>query len=310
MASNLTQAERLYSKPNDFSQATAQRYSYSFSGADAKTFCFFPQAPHLIRPLDTVHTISVSVHEGKSQVRSLGYRGMKGMTRSVRTIAGSIILTVVNDHPLRALTEQYNTLVGSNGRPPFGWSIDQEMTGVGNHSDQFSFQNRLASLLPPFNILIEFVAEGAPVIKDATNNNVMSGHPDDERDLGRMSNRMLFPGAGILLQGIEIIDEGFIVSVNDIVTEITCSYVARDFKPISANTFSDARTGATLRLDDIAAREQDLMDRIFNTSSAPAASEDFSFGDASSQIEVDEEDPDVDDGQIIRTRQTSVWDGA
>lgn len=288
--SNITQAERLYRQPNDFSQATAQRYNYSFSGADAKTMCFFPQRPDLISPLDTVHTISVSVHEGKSQVRSLGYRGMKGMARGVRTIAGSIILTVVNDHPLRALIDQYNTLLFDSNFAgnPLGWSVDRDETGVGTYANQFAFENRLASLLPPFNILIEFVAEGTPVTKDTTTGTPVRIGPDGNSS-GVENQRLLFPGAGLMLQGIEIIDEGFIVSVNDIVTEITCSFVARDFKPISASTFSNGE-GAPITISDMAAREQELRNRCFGNS--------YTYG----------ADPNIDDGQVIRTQLTSASD--
>lgn len=253
---------------NDYSQATKQQYTYSFSGADAKTLCFFPQRPDLIRPLDTVHTISISVHEGKSQVRSLGYRGMKGMTRSVRTIAGSIILTVVNDHPLRALMDQYIKIVGENGRPPFGWSMDQDETGVGSAVNQFDFNNRLASLMPPFNLLLEFVAESAPATLDMTRNEPTRGSKREKNDPQQgpsgknIGGIHTFPGAAVMLQGIEIIDEGFIVSVNDMVTEITCSYIARDFKPISMNQFHDGISAAAQLVQDQAAVWA-MMERCF-----------------------------------------------
>ena len=81
----LTDAERLYSNKNQFGPVV-KNYSYSFSGADAKSSVFFSQRPDLITRLDTLHTVSVSVHESKAQVRALGYRGTKGLTRSSRTI--------------------------------------------------------------------------------------------------------------------------------------------------------------------------------------------------------------------------------
>lgn len=257
--SNLTAAERLYSQPNAFTEAHPQRYKYSFSGADARVYAFFPQRPDLISALDSVHTISISVHEAKAQARSLGYRGTKGLTRSTRTIAGSMILTVVNDHPLRSLIQQYNTMILESNLESaniLSWSIDQDETGVGHYNDIFSFENRLAALLPPFHLMIQYVAEQAPIIQEyiVPPQDPSQGpiYPSFQTD----NDRLLFPGAGLLLQYIEVIDESIVTSVNDIVSEITLSYIARDFKPIAANTYHDG--GKALTQTEMAIRQYDL----------------------------------------------------
>lgn len=279
MASNIVTAERLYSQQNAYGTVHPQRYKYSFSGADARMLVYFPQRTDLISYLDSVHTLSVSVHEAKQQVRSLGYRGTKGLTRSVRTIAGSLILTVVNDHPLRPLIDQYNKMIMDLGGDdfdfnplPFGWSVDRDELGVGNYQDIYNFQNRLASLLPPFNILMEFVAEGAPVTLDETSAGPLfkaqQENPFDSK-LANTKARVLFPGAGLMLQDIEFVDEGFVVSVNDMVTEVTLSYIARDFKPISANTLHDG--GQALTQSDIAAREWELYQKCYKAPSKPGS---------------------------------------
>lgn len=282
MASNLTSAERLYSRANNFGENHPQRYKYSFSGADARMLVFFAQRPDLITYLDSVHTLSISVHEAKSQVRSLGYRGIKGLTRSVRTIAGSMILTVVNDHPLRPLIEQYNKMVlDINGQeffesPPFGWSVDRDELGVGTHQDVYTFHNRLASLLPPFSLIMEFVAEMGPVsIDKSTGAPVRIGSKSSEYEDGvpvrigpsqrnssaREGAKTIFSGAGLMLEDIEFIDEGFVVSVNDMVTEVTLSFVARDFKPISANIFYDQ--GKTSVDTEIKNKEWELWKKMY-----------------------------------------------
>lgn len=270
LSSNKYQAQHLYSKPNEYGTVSPQRYSYSWSGADAKARVYYSQRPDLIRSLESVHTISVSVHEAKSQARSLGHRGIRGLARGVRTIAGSLILTVVNDHPLRALMEMYNDMIAQDLNATntiFGWSVDRDDVGVGSYKDLFNFQNRMCSLLPPFNLLIEFVSEAAPVTIDATSTDgsafnigskigaVTSGGKSTK---SQETVQTLFPGAGLLLQDIEILDESFVVSVNDMVTEITCSYIARDYKPISADTFSSGGTGAITN-SEIAAREAELF---------------------------------------------------
>ncbi len=244
-----TTAESLYSNANTYGLVHPQQYRYSFSGADAKLLVYFPQKPELMTYLESAHTLSISVHESKSQVRSLGYRGAKGLTRSIRTIAGSLILTVVNDHPLRPLLDQFILMAKDKEidvNSLLGWSADMDEIGIGSYKDIYTFENRLCSLLPPFNAMIEFVSEISPVTLDATSNN---------------SQRKLFPGAGLLIQGIEFIDEGFVVSVNDLVTEITLSYVARDFKPISAQILHDG--GSALTRTDIGSRSYELYMKCF-----------------------------------------------
>lgn len=277
LSSPLTDAEKYYSKNKEYGTVHPQRYSYSWSGADAKVFAFFSQREDLIRPLESVHTISVSVHEAKSQVRSLGHRGIRGLTRSSRTIAGSLILTVVNDHPLRSLMDMYNTmtLLDPSGEPYpsyvdariLGWSIDRDTIGVGTYQDIYNFQNRMSSLLPPFNLLIEFVSEASPVTEDAS---FLSQDIDTKSKLDyKKINRQLFPGAGLLLQDIELLDESFVVSVNDMVTEITCSYIARDYKPISAKTFSSGGLGAITNTE-IFNRQLELQKKIFESNEVEA----------------------------------------
>ena len=213
-------------------------YLYSYSGADAKPFCWFDEAPELTSNLVSLHTISVSIHEAKGQARALGYRGIKGLSLGVRTIAGSMILTVVNDHPLYPLISQYNTMVafrsqsrgvrdgGDSGfedleslynRGEAGWSIDRNMNGVGTLNG-LRYDNRLSTLLPGFNLAMVYVTEQA-----RTNE---AGQPES---------------AGWLLRGVEFITEGQVTSVNDIVTEMTFQFIACDFKPFSfTNRFDGA----------------------------------------------------------------------
>ena len=217
-------------------------FAYSFSGADARVFCYFEHAPHLIRPLDSVHTISVSIHEAKGPARALGYRGIKGMARGVRTIAGSLILTVVNDHPLRPLLNQW-TEAEQNISP--GWSFDRDLVGTGHIADSYNLSNRLSTLLPPFNLAVQYVSENPG--RSITNLNINSFREDS-----------IAQGAGLLLRHVEFIDDGIVTSTNDIVTEITLSFVAMDYKPLSAYD-----------IDSINARQfEALMERVDETSRA------------------------------------------
>lgn len=248
MAINPSDADRYFSQQKQYGTTSPQRYLYSFSGADAKVLVYFEQRPDLIQYLQSVHTVSISVHEAKGQVRALGHRGIKGMTRSVRTIAGSIILTVINDHPLRVLQDQFIKMVQNDEDDSFkhellGWSLDMNEVGVGSLENIYAYTNRLSSLLPPFNMALEYVAEQSPITFDAT------------------SPRKLFPGASLLIRGIEFIDEALVTSVNDIVSEISLSFIARDYKPISANFLHDG--GQPLTEIDIWSRQEDLRKLLY-----------------------------------------------
>ena len=202
------------------------RHTYSFSGADARVFTYFDAAPSLIRPLDSVHTISISVHEAKGQARALGHRGAKGLARGVRTIAGSLILTVINDHPLKSLIDQYN----ESGRPDIqGWSLDRDLVGKGTLARSYDLNNLLSTLLPPFNLAIQYVSEGADyrVFDSITDDPAVDG------DL--VINKITtVGGAGLLLRHVEFVDDGLVTSTNDIVTEITLSFIALDYKPLAS----------------------------------------------------------------------------
>jgi len=194
----------------------AQINKYGFSGSDADAFVWFPGQGNNLIHLDTLHTISISVHEGKGQVRRLGQRGIAGLTRSMRSIAGSMIFVIVNDHPLRGL-QNYDNYDGVK----YGWSLDRFTTGMGRAPgigpETLVFRNKLGTLLSPFNLLLRHVTE----------------YPVNLQIDGE--GRVTVDAAAELIVGIEFIDEGKVTSANDIYTEITYSYIAKDYKPFAGN---------------------------------------------------------------------------
>ena len=208
-------------------------YRYSFSGADAKASAFFSNMEEDIVHLESIHTVSVSVHEAKGQARALGHRGIKGHARGVRTIAGSMIFTIIEDHPLRPLLEQYSRAreLGWNG----GWSVDQDVVGTGSAFNIREFNNRLPTLLPPFNMIVQYVTETAE--HTGASNDLLRNEKGEWVGWDDVSVN----GAAWLIKGIEIIDVGLVTSTNDIVTEMTVSFSAADFKPLTSNKFKADR---------------------------------------------------------------------
>lgn len=199
-----------------------QAYRYSYSGTDTRAFAYFPSVPSRIVEIESMHTISVSVHEAKGQARALGYRGVRGLAQSVRTIAGSMILTVIEDHPLAALMDLFSELTYSEegvlkSQLPenLGWSLDWDSVGVGSGPNYYDFNRRIAALLPPFNIVLRYVAEGSQWnIKD-------------------VGDAHLIQGAAAAILNVHLIDVGAVTSVQDIATEETYSFIALDYKPLA-----------------------------------------------------------------------------
>ena len=128
--------------------------------------------------LAEVQTLSLSSHRGKNAVRALGKTYPKGYVRGSRTIAGSMVFTVFNEHVLYRFLEA--------------------------HASDFDGDEVTSSLLdqlPPVDITIVFANEYGSVSKMA-------------------------------IYGVEFVDEGTVMSIEDILTENTVSYVARDFDPM------------------------------------------------------------------------------
>lgn len=168
--------------------------------------------------LDSLATISLSIHEPRSFVRALGHKAPKGFAGSVRTIAGSMIFTIVEDHPLRSLfliDDEVNSKP-SNRAP---WSVDHYLKGRGTPTKHDNI-TKLATMLTPFNMHIRYLSEY----------------------LNTDLNQAL--GAAISIEGIQIISESIVTSVNDIVTEITYQFIAQDVKEFTGdlyNAVTDAR---------------------------------------------------------------------
>lgn len=79
-------------------------YHFSYSGSDCRVYVSEPESSNVYN-LRSLSTASISVHEAKAPVRTLGRRSVVGFTESIRTIAGSLVFIVVNDHPLGGLKD-------------------------------------------------------------------------------------------------------------------------------------------------------------------------------------------------------------
>jgi hypothetical protein len=213
-----------------------------------------------------MHTISVSIHEGKGQARALGYRGIKGIARGIRTIAGSMIMTVVEDHPMRQLVQLVGPYLHAEPSIWGGWSFDRAINGTGSVADHIDFNNRIETLLPPFNILVTYVSEGAQYSEFQTTTTDIRFAPVGATQTGPVENfnggiGAHIPGAGLLLLGVEIIDSGIVTSVNDVVSEMSFSYICRDIKPLAKLDLTSIPSMTAPTEEQI--REENFLKRLF-----------------------------------------------
>lgn len=179
-------------------------YTYSYSGADCRAYAFFPGSPENMIDLSSLATISISVHEAKSPVRRLGERGVSGYTRGIRTIAGSMVFLVIEDHPLWKLIYANNNY--SPGYSSTDWNRDSD------RSISKTNQRKLSTMIRPFNIMLVYQTE---IIKNTSLEHAKRFTSDEK--------------ASLMIEKIDILNEGLVTSVNDMVTEIQMQFVAQDY---------------------------------------------------------------------------------
>lgn len=172
--------------------------------------------------LGSIQTISISTHQDKRPVRSLGNINAKDYTMGQRTIAGSLVFAVFDKH-----------------------FADQMFKDSITASDIETSTILLSDELPPFDITISYANE--------------YGHASKMR-----------------LYGVRLVNEGQVMSINDIYTENTYQFVATGLEPLSKeelNGSSDissstedtvTRNEVTINNDNDIKRILDFADYNFN----------------------------------------------
>lgn len=207
-----------------------RNYTYSYSGADCKAYAYFDSNESNLVQLDSLATISISVYEAKAPVRRLGHRGVSGFTKGIRTIAGSMVFLVIKDHPL------WKLLNGDNFENSYSLDDNEEI----RRSITKINERKLSSMLEPFNILLFFQTE------------TVERKNEDEEKINFSSKGR----ASMLLEKIEIISEGIVSSVNDMVTEIQMQFIAKDFSAIE-NESKEFAIKNEARLQELMMRQEE-----------------------------------------------------
>ena len=138
---------------------------YSFSGADAKAYFITAKEDGMegfaATLVESLSTISVQTYEPVGRARALGHRGIKGFAHSVREIAGTMILTVVNDHPLRPLMNKTTSTTRwseDKGKGFGSISGNQDILGAGL-GNIVQESTSIGTLLGDFGLFIDYVSE-------------------------------------------------------------------------------------------------------------------------------------------------------
>lgn len=127
--------------------------------------------------LGSLSTISIQTHREKFEVRALGKSYATGITRGPRTIAGSMIFTMFDEHA-------FSVLMRYMGNKESIWH-DPEISTL------------LPDQLPPIDLTIAFANE-----------------------YGSISQQNIY--------GVEFINDGQVMSIEDLVMENTMNFMARD----------------------------------------------------------------------------------
>jgi len=149
---------------------TSLDVKYSYSGSDVKGWWVVENdsdSGFKTEMVESLSTVSVQVYEPVGRARALGSRGVRGYASSVREIAGTIVVTVIDDNPLKGLLK-----LTSDNNQKVKWSRDMNnsfgmgyfsdlktMLDAGGTNDDLEMVNRIAPLIPTFNLFLEYVSE-------------------------------------------------------------------------------------------------------------------------------------------------------
>lgn len=193
--------------------------------------------------LGSLQTLSISTHQDKKSVRVIGSVNALDYTMGQRTIAGSLVFAVFDQH---FATEMFNDLEKITGKTFF-----------------------LPDELPAIDLTVTFANE-----------------------YGRASRMAIY--------GVRIINEGQVMSINDLYTENTYQFVANALEPLkiekggssSADKKKEVQVASAFDYTDLAI--PDMGEQIYNQS---IEGDDSSLNRVLLDVEVDQ--PQFDDQEGI-----------
>lgn len=193
---------------SDTLKSTYARTYTSFAGADI-------MATFNGKIIGELQAISYSVTREKAPIYTMGSANPRAYSRGKRGIAGSLVFSVFDSDALTGLKKESEKIWTAaanrftNNNPPnmTEWNADQQRLRGGYDPDSDTDFARVTAVyadeIPPFDITITMKNEYGQAAKMA-------------------------------IYGVEIINEGMGVSVDDITTEKACTFVARAIEQLAS----------------------------------------------------------------------------
>ena len=216
----------------------------SYSGCDIVVTASLPlingQSVGKYYTLGSIQTLSISTHQDKRPVRSLGVINAKDYVMGPRTIAGSMVFAVFNKHFATEIMKDLGTVL-------------------------------LPDEIPALDITISFANE-----------------------YGKKSRMAIY--------GVKLINEGQVMSINDLYTENTYQFVALGLEPLNVETDSASFNGNNL------GNEGDLF---FTTDGQEGSGyyniEDFNNNSGGNVADSILNNPELDSGKLLN--DNIIYDG-
>lgn len=158
-----------------------------------------------------LQAITYSVTREKAPIYVMGDPNPKSFSRGKRGIAGSIVFTVFDRDSLHGLKQEANVYAhGLNSTALAEGEVKQVQdmaAGVDGANPQNAWKNKRKPIfsdeIPPFDITINFLNEHGQAAK-------------------------------MTLYGVEILNEGMGMSIDDLTTEKACTFIARNLEEMAA----------------------------------------------------------------------------
>lgn len=144
-------------------------------------------------PMRNIQTLSTQIHTDIQPARALKFKYPKGYSVGQRLIAGSVICTVLDEHPFQEIMEFNNVinyLLATNDETYEFRSSIEGLLGLDDSSS-------VVDEIPPLNVLISGKNEQGDVVEST-------------------------------IYGLKLINDGFVISSQNMLTEQTFSFVAQD----------------------------------------------------------------------------------
>lgn len=179
----------------------------SYSGCDIVASITIPNLNLKPYVIGSLQTVSYSIHREVSPVRVLGKINPNGFVSGPRTVAGSLIFTVFDSNLVHKIVKIMKEGYNSRIHDTTNYKSEDILQYASKYNDRIydavsSGSYSVMDEMPPFDITISFMNE-----------------------YGNYST--------LVIKGVIIVDEGQVMSIEDMITENTMSYMAHDIQVLS-----------------------------------------------------------------------------